>query len=229
MGSKVGRMKNRANPFNDQVIAESYEGWFETDVGKIIDEEESALIRSMVPAGGGKKLLDVGCGTGHFARLMAKLGYDVYGLDISSAMLVEAKVRGGGRYLRGDAIALPHPDASFYAASAFTLLEFVDDPQEIISEMIRVSKKVVAIAFLNRLGGINIRRKVRNLLGRRDVYSDARFFGVSEMKCMVRRAARMNHKRIEIEWGSAVGPRIVSKVFSRSRLDSFILFVVRLV
>ena len=222
-------MKNRANPFNDPIVAESYEGWFETDAGKNIDEEESALIASMVPAGGGKKLLDVGCGTGHFARLMAKLGYDVYGLDISSAMLVEAKKRGGDRYFIGDAITLPHRDASFYAASAFTLLEFVDDPERVISEMIRVSQEIVAVAFLNRLGGINIRRKVRNLLGKRDLYSDARFFWVSEMKRIVRRAAGMNHKRIEIQWGSAVGPKVISRISSRSRTGSFILFVIRLV
>jgi ubiquinone/menaquinone biosynthesis C-methylase UbiE len=222
-------MKNRANPFNDPIVAQSYEGWFETPAGSVIDQEEAKLITSMVPAGDGNKLLDVGCGTGHFARLMAKLGYDVYGLDVSAAMLVEAKKRGGGRYFLGDAGELPHRDASFYAASAFTLLEFVDDPEGVISEMIRVSKKIVVVAFLNRWGAINIRRKVRNLLGRRDVYSDARFFGVSEMKRIVRQAPGMNHKRVEIQWGSAVGPRIISKVFSRSRLGSFILFVVRLV
>jgi ubiquinone/menaquinone biosynthesis C-methylase UbiE len=217
------------NPFDESTVAKSYEGWFETAPGRMIDREETALIHSMIPEGNGKRLLDVGCGTGHFSRVMAKYGYEVYGLDMSIAMLREAKKRNIADYYRGDAHKLPHPDRSFYATSAFTLLEFIDNPQQALEEMIRVSQELVLVAFLNKWGGINVRRITRNILGKRDVYSSAHFFGVGEMKRIVRKAAKSEKRLSKIQWGSAVGSAVLKRFFSKSRFDSFILFTIHLV
>lgn len=56
----------------------------------------------------GRKLLDVGSGTGYFAREMARRGAEVTGIDISPAMLayaveLESREPLGIRYLTGDA------------------------------------------------------------------------------------------------------------------------------
>jgi ubiquinone/menaquinone biosynthesis C-methylase UbiE len=222
------RKKKTHNPFDDPAVAGFYEGWFETPAGKAIDTDETTLILSMLPGSYGETFLDVGCGTGHFSRVLTFHGYIVFGSDLSRAMLTEAKARGESRLLISDAHRLPHADRAFDAAGTFTVLEFTANPQAVVSEMLRVSKKAVVIAFLNKLGMINLRRRVRNLMGKRDVYSDARFFGVSEMKRLAKKAAVSQGRTAAIQWGSAVGFPRLKRLFSRSRFQSFILFVVRL-
>lgn len=55
---------------------------------------------------GARTLLDLGCGTGRHAALLAERGYDVVGVDRSPAMLAEARARKGtgGRmeFVEGD-------------------------------------------------------------------------------------------------------------------------------
>jgi len=220
--------KPTRNPFDDPQIAGFYEGWFETPVGKAIDEQETELILSMLPGGGGGTFLDVGCGTGHFSRIAASSGYRVFGSDVSRAMLAEAKERWDGRLVISDAHHLPHRANAFDAVGTFTVLEFTENPQEVLSEMIRVSENIVVVAFLNKWGMINLRRRVRNLMGKRDVFSDARFFGVSEMKRLIQKAGKSTGRRVSLEWGSAVGFSVLKRLFSRSRFQNFIFCIIRL-
>lgn len=224
----TARNKTPRNPFDDRAIAGFYEGWFETPMGKAVDTEETDLILSMLPQGNGKTFLDVGCGTGHFSRVVESHGYRVSGSDVSRTMLAEAKKRGDGGWIIADAHRLPHGDRSLDAVGTFTVLEFTEDPRAVVSEMIRVARKTIIVAYLNTWGMINLRRRLRNLAGKRDVYSDARFFGVGEMKRIVKRAAISQNRKIDIRWGSAVGFSVVKRLFSRSRFQSFVVFVVRL-
>jgi SAM-dependent methyltransferase len=57
----------------------------------------------------GRRLLDVGCGTGNTLLPMLERGYEVTGVDLSRAMLAEAARKTGGRarLLEGDARELP--------------------------------------------------------------------------------------------------------------------------
>ncbi len=56
---------------------------------------EAQFIRQLLQthAPGAQRLLDLGCGTGIHAGLLAKAGYDVYGIDLSEAMLRQAQDR----------------------------------------------------------------------------------------------------------------------------------------
>ncbi|MCA2227714.1 class I SAM-dependent methyltransferase [Nonomuraea aurantiaca] len=59
---------------------------------------------------GARTLLDVGCGTGTFALLLAGRGVDVIGVDPARASLDVARAKPDGervRWLQGDATALP--------------------------------------------------------------------------------------------------------------------------
>jgi SAM-dependent methyltransferase len=59
---------------------------------------------------GARRVLDVGCGTGTFACLLARRGIDVVGVDPAAASLDVARTKPGAdrvRWLHGDATTLP--------------------------------------------------------------------------------------------------------------------------
>lgn len=59
---------------------------------------------------GARRVLDVGCGTGTFACLMAQRGIDVVGVDPAAASLDVARRKTGAatvRWIHGDAVGLP--------------------------------------------------------------------------------------------------------------------------
>jgi SAM-dependent methyltransferase len=59
---------------------------------------------------GARRVLDVGCGTGTFAILLADRGFEVTGVDPALASLEVARAKPGGdrvRWIHGDATSLP--------------------------------------------------------------------------------------------------------------------------
>ena len=58
-------------------------------------------------------VLEVGCGTGHWLRLLALLGCKLHGLDLSLGMLCRARIAGAANLVQGGAEALPFPAAMF--------------------------------------------------------------------------------------------------------------------
>lgn len=67
----------------------------------------------------GKRVLDYGCGDGHFTHLLARLGAHAYGIDISPQLIAKAKASapkqasGFPEFLVGDAHRTPFLDRSF--------------------------------------------------------------------------------------------------------------------
>jgi len=100
--------------------------------------EVSFLLEELhLPTGG--SILDIGCGTGRHAVELARRGYQVTGVDISSGMLVQAEKAAREA---GVAVEWVRADATQFATSrlfdaaiclcegAFCLLEMDDDPIE---------------------------------------------------------------------------------------------------
>ncbi len=90
-----------------------------------------------------RDVLDVGCGTGFLALLLAELGYYVTGIDLSEGMLATAERRADGLNPRpifrvGDAIAPPFPPASFDVVVNRHLLWTLIDPARAFSAWYRV-------------------------------------------------------------------------------------------
>jgi malonyl-CoA O-methyltransferase len=88
----------------------------------------------------GKRVLDVGCGKGRFARVLAERHPDaeIWGLDISEEML---KFVPDGIHTRaGTMTALPFEDDSFDAAYATESLEHAVEIDVAVKEMCRVVK-----------------------------------------------------------------------------------------
>jgi len=76
----------------------------------------------------GRRVLDVGCGTGRLAVALAELGSRVWGVDPSEEMLAEARVRAGrlAAFKRAPAEALPFRDGWFERAVLRLVVHLVD-------------------------------------------------------------------------------------------------------
>jgi ubiquinone/menaquinone biosynthesis C-methylase UbiE len=86
----------------------------------------------------GRRVLEVGVGTGAVARPLTDRGFDVVGVDISRAMLTRAHERIGARVAEADAHRLPFPDTSVDGALTIWVLHLVADPAGVVAEIARV-------------------------------------------------------------------------------------------
>jgi SAM-dependent methyltransferase len=101
--------------------------------------EEQILPLAAAHLAGFGRVLDMGCGEGQVARLAAKGGAVVTGLDPSWRQLGAAAERAGGpAYVRGLADRLPFPDAAFDAVVTCLVLEHTDDLDAAVAEVARV-------------------------------------------------------------------------------------------
>jgi SAM-dependent methyltransferase len=96
----------------------------------------------------GARILDVPCGQGRHAHLLAEFGYDVDGLDYSAKLLNVARARGTGpllRYTRGDMRKMPARwtrrfDAVLNLFTSFGFFAHPSDDARVAREFARVLK-----------------------------------------------------------------------------------------
>ncbi|MBI2833835.1 MAG: class I SAM-dependent methyltransferase [Acidobacteria bacterium] len=97
------------------------------------------LRRYLPERGDGARLLDVGCGTGRYLRLLAGRGYRVAGIDGSAEMLAHASRACPEADLHhADADQLPFADRSFDFVLCIEVLRYLPSPEAAIREMARV-------------------------------------------------------------------------------------------
>jgi SAM-dependent methyltransferase len=86
------------------------------------------------------RALDAGCGNGFQSALLAELGWQTHGVDISAGLLAVARQRHPDASLvLGSVEALPYPAARFdVVVCCGSTLSFVDDPDRAVAELARV-------------------------------------------------------------------------------------------
>ncbi|HKE77294.1 MAG TPA: methyltransferase domain-containing protein [Acidimicrobiales bacterium] len=110
-------------PFDDPRLAALYD---------IFDPDRSDLdVYSALAAElGARSVLDIGCGTGTFACLLARRGLDVTGVDPAAAMLVVARAKPDAervRWLHGVAPDLPPLQVDLATMTGNVAQVFLDD------------------------------------------------------------------------------------------------------
>jgi SAM-dependent methyltransferase len=103
----------------------------------------------------GSRVLDVPCGQGRHAHLLAETGFRVDGLDYSAHLIAKAKARGTGpslHYTRGDMRRLPARWTSRFDAvlNLFTSFGFFTSPADdarVVAEFARVLRPGGALVW----------------------------------------------------------------------------------
>ena len=99
------------------------------------DRQEVSRLIDLLALPSGSRILDVPCGQGRHAHLLAEAGYRVDGLDYSTHLIDLAKARGTSsalRYTRGDMRRLPASWSGRFDAvvNLFTSFGFFTDPAD---------------------------------------------------------------------------------------------------
>jgi len=91
------------------------------------DRLRRAAIERLVGRGGGRRLLDAGCGNGRWSIRLAEAGWIVTGADISHGLLALAPSAPNVTYVQGSIQDLDLPTATFDAVLSVTVLQHITD------------------------------------------------------------------------------------------------------
>ncbi|HUZ20309.1 MAG TPA: class I SAM-dependent methyltransferase [Acidimicrobiales bacterium] len=163
--------------------AATYDAWFERPWGRHAFAVESTAVLAALGPLAGRRVLEVGCGTGRLLAEMTERGAMAIGLDREPAMAELATRRTRAPVLRADAGALPFPEASLDAVVAVALLEFVADPAGVMAELCRVTRPEGRVV----IGALNVRSPwgMAHRRGlRRTPWTAARFLARHELRAL---------------------------------------------
>lgn len=143
---------------NSTDVAAYYDDWAERYDETLKDwdyrapaEAAAALVEQLKP---GAEILDVGCGTGMFAKALSeRLKCRIEGLDISAASLELADRHGCYDRLQChdlQVIPLPVAENTFDAAGCIGVLTYIEDPADLLADLCRAVRPGGYILFTQR-------------------------------------------------------------------------------
>lgn len=102
--------------------------------------EECGTLLRWLDAGPGDRVLDIGCGDGHYDRRIARSGAEVVGIDVRDAALAEARRRHSPpcTFMRMAAEELAFPDHSFDKVVSFCVMEHLADDRRVMEHAHRL-------------------------------------------------------------------------------------------
>jgi len=109
--------------------AEDYEELFYKFPNQIAKQENESLASFLLKhVSKMSRVLEIGCGSGYWMKVVAKLECDVFGIDIKHDRLVLASKSRKGKLVLSDAKHLPFRDASFDTVLLlWTIQEIIED------------------------------------------------------------------------------------------------------
>lgn len=139
--------------YRSDSVAEGFDRLrFGGPIGQFIQQTQDALMMRALAPVAGRRVLDVGTGTGRAAIAFAREGAEVTGIDASAEMLAVARRTAEARglvvaFAEGDAHQVPYPDRSFDAAVSLRVIMHTPDWRRCVSELCRVARWRVIVDF----------------------------------------------------------------------------------
>ena len=148
--------------------------WYATPEGTYAITQENRLFQHLISQWPrrGHTLLDIGCGAGIFLEMLWHYGFDVTGLDTGTDLLDMAR-------------------------ELLTVLEYVDNPEDVLREAIRVSHRGVIIGFMNSFSLYQIQRRLhRPTLEYRHRRHNLNFWSLARMVRRIRPKATLSFRSV---------------------------------
>ena len=217
----------------DHRCAQYCDDWYQRPGGAHALKLERALIKRYLEPRARERLLDIGSGTGMHLPWFRELGLQVSGLEASPYMLEQARsrLRDSVDLHLGSADHLPFEDNEFDLAALINTLEFSNDPVKALAEAFRVTRRRVVLGVLNKYALIAMYRRMKGLL-EDNIYRQARFFSVWELKQMIKKVMGPT----PVRWGTVIffpptlmkitRPVEQNKIFQQNPWGSFIVMAV---
>jgi SAM-dependent methyltransferase len=139
--------------YADPAMAESFDAVrFGGPIGRLIAESQERVLTSFLAPIQGRRILDVGTGTGRAAIVLAKHGGLVTGVDASDEMLAVARRRAidaqvAPTFERGDAHGLSYPDRSFDDVVCLRVLMHTPGWRASLGELCRLARERVVFDY----------------------------------------------------------------------------------
>ena len=113
----------------------------------LMEVEQDALL-SLLPDVCGKQVLDLGCGSGRYTRVLRESGAAfAFGVDLSHAMLLAGHVVHAGQVAQADWLAIPFPANTFDVIISGLTISHVLDLNAALAEAARVLKVDGALLY----------------------------------------------------------------------------------
>ena len=163
--STMSQKDDRARGYYDD-FSTGYENERGRGYHGLIDDLEVEAVRDYVR---GKRVLEVGCGTGLILERLAKYADEAVGIDLSPGMLDKARER-GLTVEEASATDLPFDDESFDVVCSFKVLAHVPDIEKALVEIARVTRPG-GYMFLEFYNPFSLRYVAKRLAGPQPIIS----------------------------------------------------------
>lgn len=170
--------------FKKEDIANAYDAYYQTEMGRKVDEIERKLMHKLLSSIPRGNMLELGCGTGHWTKFFIDEGFRLTALDNSEMMLKLAEHKHiPAKFQWADAGYLPVEDSSYPAVSSVTMLEFVEDQEKVMEEMYRVLQPGGWLI----LGCLNADSMLGKTKEQSETFRNAKFFTPGSLKQKLQR------------------------------------------
>ncbi len=118
-----------------------YETQFDVESVAAAEAEMIGILKEIAELHGKTgRILDIGCGPGHFLRLARQVGFDPYGVEINPVLAEKSRATVGAHIFVGsDALAqVEASNLRFDVVSILDLIEHVQDPLDLMRSVRRV-------------------------------------------------------------------------------------------
>jgi len=107
-----------------------------------------------------KNILELGCGTGNYTKILLSRGYEVTGVDISSEMLEIASEKCSAKFIKGDVRTIKIGDKFDCCLAIFAVMGYITKNRDIIKTLVNIRKhlKPSGIFIFDVWNGLSVMR-----------------------------------------------------------------------